>query len=595
MARDVIIVGAGGGGPVVAKELAARGLDVLMLEAGPLYSDPDHQWTHLENDANDPLTGFFRFGPEDRSRPAWYRETPQNSFLWQLAGVGGTTLHYFGNCPRATPGAFAGYQGMDAAAYDTAHLFPFSYDELIPYYEWVEATLPVATAAMGLKEETFFTGAAKIGLPLNTTKNITRNSFRAQENAILQPSGTAGRFTETVADLNNLAYPKAQGCTFCGFCLQGCKEPFGAPLNQKAKRTTLVSYAPMALTAQHWAPAGRPVTLVPNAFATNIATANHYGTTHAQAVTWTDTHTGESFTEEAKVVVLAGGCTETPRLWLNSQLPNPNGWVGRGYTDHAFDWLVGVFDSATNNSKGTGSSARVDFPGHGGLELVGLPPALESFSLLFSNSGIRGYYKNGGGMTGPWDGPAGRIMGRHLKEVLSNIDSLLNVLVLTDDDVQPVNRVTLSAMNTDEHGRVAKVEFPRGARSTRTVNNREFLAEQAANVLRAAGARRVFRLDWPPLILHVQSTMRMGQSDTDSVLDRHAQSRWVKRLYVADNSALANACGGSNPTVTTQALATRTAEHIFSAHFGGEPWVRRESPVVSTDPRITAGLAETMR
>ena len=32
--RDVIVVGAGGGGPVVAKELAARGLDVLVLEAG---------------------------------------------------------------------------------------------------------------------------------------------------------------------------------------------------------------------------------------------------------------------------------------------------------------------------------------------------------------------------------------------------------------------------------------------------------------------------------------------------------------------------------------------------------------------------------
>ena len=33
--RDVIIIGAGGGGPVVAKELAERGVDVLMLEAGP--------------------------------------------------------------------------------------------------------------------------------------------------------------------------------------------------------------------------------------------------------------------------------------------------------------------------------------------------------------------------------------------------------------------------------------------------------------------------------------------------------------------------------------------------------------------------------
>ena len=35
--RDAIVVGAGGGGPVVAKELAARGLDVLLLEAGAAF------------------------------------------------------------------------------------------------------------------------------------------------------------------------------------------------------------------------------------------------------------------------------------------------------------------------------------------------------------------------------------------------------------------------------------------------------------------------------------------------------------------------------------------------------------------------------
>jgi len=37
--RDVIVVGAGGGGPVVAKELAARGLDVLLLDLPPGTGD----------------------------------------------------------------------------------------------------------------------------------------------------------------------------------------------------------------------------------------------------------------------------------------------------------------------------------------------------------------------------------------------------------------------------------------------------------------------------------------------------------------------------------------------------------------------------
>ncbi len=184
--------------------------------------------------------------------------------------------------------------------------------------------------------------------------------------------------------------------------------------------------------------------------------------TQVQGLAWRDTNTGETFSETARVVVLAGGCTETPRLWLNSGLPNPNGWVGRGYTDHAFDWIVGVFPFKTNSSRGVGSSARIDYPGYGGMEQVGLPPGIQAFSLMFSESGIRGPYANGSGKTGPWNGTNGRIMGADLKRLMSNIDNLMNLLVLTDDDVQPINRVSLSTLNADDHGPVAKVEFPLG-------------------------------------------------------------------------------------------------------------------------------------
>jgi choline dehydrogenase-like flavoprotein len=586
--RDVIVVGAGGGGPVVAKELAAQGLDVLLLEAGPRHARPRDEWTHFENDANNPLTGFFRFGPSDRSKPAWFRETPQNSFLWQLSGVGGTTQHYYGNCPRAYPGVFAGYEGADAGAYDTAHRFPFGYDELVPYYEWVEATLPVQTAAMGTKEERFFRGAETLGIPVQTTKTTTGAAYRPQENAILQPGGTAGR----TRDRNLLRFPRATGCTFCGHCFQGCMEPIAAPRNQVAKRSTDNSYVPMAITADVWATGGRAVTLVTDAFVTQVHTDRRGGRPTATGVSWRDTAGGDEHREDATVVVLAGGCTETPRLWLNSGLPNANGWVGRGYTDHFFDWVIGRFDEYTGNSKGVGSSARCDFPGYGGLENVGLPPALQAFSMTLSDSGIRGRYTNGRGPTGTWDGPAGRLIGPELKDALAgNADKLLNVLVITDDDVEAQNRVTPSVLPADANGPVAKVQFHQRRRTARTLANREFLVRQAVELLRGAGARAVYRIDWAPLILHVQSSMRMGASDQDSVLDADAQARGVDALYVADNSALPNALGGPNPTLTTQALATRTSERIFQRWFGGDPWVRREAPVVSTDQRISDRLS----
>ena len=209
----------------------------------------------------------------------------------------------------------------------------------------------------------------------------------------------------------------------------------------------------------------------------------------------------------------------------------------------------------------------------------------------FSDSGIQGYYDNGLELKGLWDGRAGRLYGGALKEALSGgIDHLLNALVITDDDVEAQNRVSLSAFPADANGPVAKVEFHHRNRSARTKANREFMANAAAKLLRGAGATKVYRMNWPPLILHVQSTMRMGRSELDSVLDSTGEARWVKHLFSCDNSALSNSLGGANPTLTSQALATRTSEHIYSTYFGGEPWVGIETPVSSIDDRVTRAV-----
>lgn len=586
--RDVIVIGSGGGGPVIAKELAARGLDVLVLEAGPRHADPEREWSHFENDANNPVTGYFRWGPSDRTRSPWLRETPQNSFVWQLAGVGGTTQHFYGNCPRAYPGVFRGYDGRDKDAYDRAHEFPFSYRKLIPYYEWVEHTLPVQTAPMGNKELAWMRGASRMGVPLQTTKDTLRSGYRPQENSILQSHGTAGR----TSDAKKLVYPKARGCTFCGYCFEGCYEPRNAPRNLFAKRSTDNSYVPMMLTADRWKKGGRAVTLLTDAFATRIGTVDEGGAPVARTVSWRVATTGETVTEEAKVVVMAGGCTENPRLWLNSNLPNPNDWVGRGYTDHYFDWLIGKFDRYTGSSKGPGSNVRMDYPGRGGLEQVGLPPGLQAFSATFSDSGINEAYLNGYEKA-PGADFQGRRVGTALKELMSDVDRVLNVLVITDDDVEPYNRVSLSnVLPPDEHGPVPKIEFRHRERTARTLGNRRFMVERGLELLRRAGAKQVFRINWGPLILHVQSTMRMGLDPSNSVLDPNCESRAVKRLFVGDNSALPNSLGGPNPTLTSQALATRTAEKIFQLYFGGDPWVKRESPVSSIDNRVTKAVLD---
>lgn len=585
--RDVIVIGAGGGGPIVAKELAARGLDVLLLEAGPNETVTDQQWTHFEADANS-TAGFHRWGPADRTLAPWRRETPQNSFISQVSGVGGTTRHYFANSPRAMPGAFLGYDGDDVDAYDTEHRFPFSYAELVPYYRWVEATLPVQTAPMGTKDEVFFRGAEAIGLPVQTTKDVTRDAFRPQENAILQPSGVSGK----TDDPKKLRDPQAQGCTLCGHCFQGCYMPPRAPRNLKAKRSTYNSYVPMALTADLWTN-GRAVTLLSDVFVVQIHTDDTPSGPVARAVTFRIGATGEHFTEEARVVVMAAGAVENPRLWLNSGLPNPNDWVGRGMTDHFFDAMTGVFPSDTGATRGPGSAARADFPGRGSVQTLTLMPGISAgLGFNLSDAGMAGFYDNGLPDASGADA-SGRLVGPLLKNVMSDIDRLMSLLIVTDDDVQAENRVVLSGTQPpDEHGPVPRVIMRQRERTARTLGNRDFLAAKAVQLLRATGATQVYRLHAAPLILHVHSTMRMGLSADDSVLDSNGQSRWVHRLFVADNSALANSVGGPNPTLTTQAVATRTAEKIFQLHFGGQPWVGVEDPVSSIDPRVTHACME---
>src|SRR5436309_1760862 len=115
---DVIVVGAGAGGPVVAKELAERGIRVLMLEAGP-WLDPDRDFSRLEHDMSSIVDGRLRWGPADRSRGPWMRRRDGAGLVLQSAGAPlerkakrATNVSYVpaamasGNC-EIVPNAFA--------------------------------------------------------------------------------------------------------------------------------------------------------------------------------------------------------------------------------------------------------------------------------------------------------------------------------------------------------------------------------------------------------------------------------------------------------------------------------------------------------
>lgn len=559
---DVIVVGAGGGGAVVAKELGEKGVNVLVLEAGPWYghtkwpypnqsigsiADGDvsnlskeifnTSFTKYECDMHDITAGRFRWGPANRSRSPWFRDIPLGGFSWQSSGVGGSTLHYFANSVRAFPSAID-------------NQWPISYRELIPYYEKVEETLPVTMAPMTTKEEMFFYGAKKAGWSYIDTLNVTSPGYRPQQNAILPPD----------VNINNPSYlfdGKNTGCTLCGHCINGCD--IGPSVDKVAKRSTLVSYIPLALKTGN-------VMVMPNAYATKILTVTNGHEVKVTGVRLRNTWTGEIKELKARIVVMAAGSIETPRLWLNSKLPY-NSWVGRGLSNHWYDTISGIFDEkdllqivgtpSTESFIGQTSGARLDYPGLGAIQNVGLSPGLAA-SMLFG-LGQDFHFLSEQESNKPWD-IRDRVVGEELIKLMQEYPKTLSILVLTDDESNKRNGVYLHPFIKDEHGYIPRVRY---YPSHKDAKKREQLAIIAAEILKKAGAKTVMKANsLPNLFAHIECTMRMGY-----VVDDNCEAFQVKRLFIADNSILFNGLGGANPTLTTQALATRTAEKIADKYF----------------------------
>lgn len=563
---DVIIIGAGAGGAVAAKELGELGIKVLVLEAGPWYgnkqweepnqcrgpvssSNPDDldvnllrkHFTREEHNMNDVVSGRFRWGPADRRRPGWHRSLQENGLVWQNTGVGGTTQHYWANSPRAF------IQVVDG-------VWPISYRELLPYYEKAEETLPVRPAPSTPKEELFYYGAEKAGWSFIDTANVVSPGYRPQPNAMLHPNE---KLMDPNYSLEEVSY--MEGCVLAGHCGNGC--PYGPSVDKVAKRSTLVSYVPMALKTGN-------VEIRPNTYTTRILTEK-YSTDGEEAfgVQFRDTWTGETGELFANVIVMAAGCIESPRLWLNSELPY-NDWVGRGLTNHYWDWITGVFDEKdlmrilgqpnVNPFVGQISAARLDYPGLGVIQPSGVSPGLfASLSFGFSQSGEASHNLLPPDV--PWD-IQGRVTGNELQEWMQNYRNTLSILIFADDQPHKWNGVTLDPHIKDEHGPVPAVQYTPSKQDTYKRNE---LAKISADILRKAGAKQIHRTDWPSsLFAHIESTMRMGY-----VADTNCEAYQVKRLFIADNSVHYNGIGGPNPTLTTQALATRTAEKIAMKYF----------------------------
>jgi len=434
-AYDAVVVGAGGDGPVTAWKLAEAGLSVLVLEAGPFHGN--EQWPNPHEDPGgeasssvEDLSGELLdeqfttrefeminklvFGPADHERGFWFRKFPGAGATLQASGVGGTTLIYTGNHPRAYP-----------AAIDEQPHWPdeFSYGDLLPYYREMEALLDVQPAPVSSKEELFFQGAESVdpdllggaSPTLVDGKNVDEVGYRPQPNAIWGPDEKLHVDNDYDGDFRHPADPDAvdpvEGHTLATTELSGNPHPLGAPYEEKAKRTSAIGVVPKAMETGN-------VTVRPNAFVTDVLVDRSLGgNPEATGVEFRDTWSGDTEQVSASTVVLAAGAIETPRLWLNSGLPR-NEWVGKGMTIHFGDNVMGFWEEevleervgkpTADPQEGQTIAARFDYPGAGMLQTTGSYAGIAA--ILGFGASRSGFTFTNDVSDAPWD-TQGRLAG----------------------------------------------------------------------------------------------------------------------------------------------------------------------------------------
>jgi choline dehydrogenase-like flavoprotein len=528
---DFVIVGSGAAGGVLAKELAAVGFDVVVLEQGP-WQQPE-QFTHDElaieregamlNTAFEPFQSFRTTDAEPAKR------NTGRSMLYRR-GVGGSSVHFAANYWRLRPIDFRERSALGPISGTGFADWPLTYEELEPYYTKVDWEIGVSGAPGP------FDPPRSRGYPMPPLPNKSSG-------VLLERAARALGLHAQVAPMAIVSepYDGRSACMACGRCaFYGCE--FGA------KSSTLATMIPKAVAT------GRcEVRTESTVFRVETNTNGR-----ATGVVYWDRE-GTERRQSARAVILAANGAETTRLLLLSASPafpqglaNSSGNVGRYIMFNGHSSTFGRFEHPLNEYKGAVASRIVHdfydsdpkrgFYGGGGIDArfpfgpIGfavseVPKDLPTWGADYKRA-LRDYYT-------------------HSVRFVSHITSL------------PVatNTITLDPDHPDRRGRpglcLTYQDHPDDLKS------QEWFRDRTDEMMKAAGAARVWSLPVPPTTGGAQllGTARMGNDPRDSVVDRYHRAHDVPNLFICDGSSFVTS-GRGQPTMTIQALAFRAADHI---------------------------------
>ncbi len=502
----VVIIGSGAGGGTLGNELAQKGIDVVILEAGGRYEYDDF--------VNDEWDSFAQLAWKDmRTTSGDWRVAKDfpNLPAWIVKAVGGTTTHWAGASLRLQEHEFKTLTTYGKVEGANLLDWPVTLAELEPYYAKAEDKMGV-TRTNDIP-----------GLPGNNNFKV----LKAGADKLGYKECHTGRMA-----INSQPRDDRNSCQQTGFCFQGCK--WGA------KWSTLYTEIPKGEATGH-------LEVRPNAMVIKI---NHDASGKVTGVVYADKD-GKLQEQKARIVAVAGNSIESPRLLLNSEsskfahgLANSSGQVGRNYMRHTTGSVYAIFDKPVHMYRGTTMAgivrdeARND-PSRGfvgGYELETLSLGLP-FMAAFLNPG-------------GW--------GRSFTTALDHYDHMAGLWIVGEDMPRAENRVTLHASEKDTHGMpVANVNFDDHPNDTAMRNH---AYKQGAALYDAVGATRVFPT--PPYpSTHNLGTNRMSEKPEDGVVNRHGQTHDIKNLFVSDGSQFTTG-GAENPTLTIVTLAIRQADYI---------------------------------
>lgn len=536
---DAVVVGAGAGGGIVAKQLASAGLKCVILERGqwPDYDDsPNDELINQRTHAIRPLHTLDRRKFSNAEKP-WLHDHFLNA-----ACVGSGTVTYGAMAWRFMPQDFklrTLYPNIkDSALAD----WPITYDELEPYYEQAEYEVGVS----GDQRDNPFAPPRKRDFPMPAFEH------NMEDREILIPAMKRLGFHPYPIPMlrNSVRYNGRAAClrnhTCCGYI---------CPCD--AKNGTQNTVIPVAMRTGN-------CEVRTGSIAYEIVMEGR----RAVGVRYFDLDRNSHF-QPADAVVSAAGSSGTAKLLLMSKsdmfkegLGNNSDMVGRCANSHHYCGAFGLFDRDVSSEMGPGATvAFSDFNHLPDRKIFAGVLCSEFYTLPWARSRIR-----------PPNSP--RWGAEHKRYQRENYRRMLQLLGPVQEIPMYEARIVLHKTRRDAFG--IPMLSSQGGKHPLTAVQAKIMTDAAESVLREAGAKTVWKVgDKPNLSYcnaggqHQAGSCRMGDNPKYSVVDPNCKIWGTENVFIGDAAVHVNN-GGFNPVLTVMALAFRTGEKVARA-FGRVP------------------------